>query len=183
VGVAWGSGGDEVGEVKTFKLTARKKYAASCLAQGYTQCETAKKVEVTQRTICRWLKSKHFVSLIDRELGKKASKNMNKWKKKVHDDTLQIGRKKHRKSCFVYLIIASNGLVKIGRTVNVIQRLNCLQSMSPIPLKLIGYIEDGTASKIERELHLYFSDKRVRGEWFDLSNANIEFIKTQYRVF
>lgn len=43
-----------------------------------------------------------------------------------------FGKHKRRKACFVYLIEATNGLVKIGKTVDVESRLKRLSWASPV---------------------------------------------------
>ena len=66
----------------------------------------------------------------------------------------------------VYFIEAVGaGLVKIGTSTNVVQRVAQLQSGFPYELKLLrvlpGYLEE------ERFFHDLFSEYRVRAEWFE----------------
>ncbi len=81
---------------------------------------------------------------------------------------------------FVYLIQAMD-FIKIGYTTDVQQRFKTFDLMfPPIGLKLLGYIESGLARSIEKELHIFFNDKRARGEWFKLSPEDIDYIKGHY---
>ena len=76
----------------------------------------------------------------------------------------------------VYLIRAENGLCKIGRACNAEARFRGLQTMSPIPLKLIHLILNGKTAKVERLLHKRFASSRHHGEWFALNDADVEFV-------
>jgi hypothetical protein len=84
---------------------------------------------------------------------------------------------------YVYLIRADNGLYKIGLTSNIERRFNTLRAQSPIPLELILYVNGENARELERELHDKFSDKRHHGEWFELSDENLAYIRTQDVVY
>ncbi len=66
---------------------------------------------------------------------------------------------------FVYFIQPlGGGPVKIGRTTNVLRRLNTIQSNSPVPLKILRVLEGGHEQ--ESALHIKFKDDRLWGEWF-----------------
>ena len=85
-----------------------------------------------------------------------------------------------RKACFVYLIQAENGLVKIGKTVDIRARLKSLDWASPLKLKLLGVIRSQFADEIEDELHAEFQDVRIRGEWFALDEDDVVDILNRY---
>ena len=85
-----------------------------------------------------------------------------------------------RKATIVYLVRAANGLVKIGKTVDIASRFNTLNTASPIDLEMIGAIHSDCASEIEGALHAQFAGKRVKGEWFALSEEDVASIGEQY---
>lgn len=65
----------------------------------------------------------------------------------------------------VYFIQAeTHGLIKIG-VGSPTSRLQQIQGMSPVPLRLLGHIDLG-GSKLEGRLHRLFADARSHGEWF-----------------
>lgn len=67
----------------------------------------------------------------------------------------------------------STGFYKIGRSVNPKYREKTLQSEKPtIRMIYFGKID------IEKSLHKRFKDKRIRGEWFDLQETDINYIKS-----
>lgn len=63
-----------------------------------------------------------------------------------------------------------HGYVKIGCTKNVLQRRKRYVTESPYQIDIVftGFCDDYTA--LERSLHIYFADKRVRGEWFEIDD-------------
>lgn len=81
--------------------------------------------------------------------------------------------KKNQKDALTYLMKNSNnGLYKIGKSINPDVREKTLQGEDPYT-ELIHTIN----ADIEKFLHDKFKKKRVRGEWFKLSNRDVEYIK------
>lgn len=74
-----------------------------------------------------------------------------------------------------YLMINSDGHVKIGKSSTPEKREKTLQSQQPcINLYAVGTLN------VEKELHEKFKDKRIRGEWFDLNLDEIKSIIEEY---
>ena len=80
----------------------------------------------------------------------------------------------------IYLLKAANGLYKIGYTSDPFARVRNIQSVSPVPVELILAHTSSRAKEIETELHKKFDKKRARGEWFLLTEDDVEFIKKKY---
>lgn len=82
--------------------------------------------------------------------------------------------------CFVYLMVdITNDYCKIGISNHPKYREHTLQSEKPT-IELIVAKEYPTrkiAEAIESALHKVFGNKRIRGEWFNLSESEIESIK------
>jgi len=76
----------------------------------------------------------------------------------------------------VYFVQASNGLVKIGVSGSPENRLRTLQTMSPVPLRLLLVLQGGGAHR-EAELHEQFAEHRSHGEWFRPAPELLAFIK------
>jgi hypothetical protein len=68
----------------------------------------------------------------------------------------------------------SNGLHKIGKSIDVGKRIIQLQVATGADLELILVIE----KNVERELHKELKGSHVHGEWFRLGISEIEFIKS-----
>jgi hypothetical protein len=87
-------------------------------------------------------------------------------------------------SCYVYLMKdISNDLYKIGISNNPDYRERTLQSEKPtiemiaskkFPIRKI-------AESFERSLHITFADKRIRGEWFELSQVDADHLLTSLK--
>lgn len=78
----------------------------------------------------------------------------------------------------VYVMIDKNtGFYKIGRSKNPKTREKTLQSEKPTIEMLFNY---DARVKDEKELHKMFSNKRVRGEWFDLNGSDLMTIKEYF---
>lgn len=75
------------------------------------------------------------------------------------------------KTTSIYLMAnRRNGLTKIGRSENPRFREATLQSEEP-EIEMIAHWE--STPKMEELLHIKFQSKRVRGEWFQLSEEDI----------
>ena len=76
----------------------------------------------------------------------------------------------------VYLILAENGLYKIGKAKNVSSRIQPFSVHFPMKWDLVHSFQSDSYSKAEAKLHEMFVDKRDVGEWFKLSPADVEYI-------
>lgn len=76
---------------------------------------------------------------------------------------------------FVYVIYSSaSALFKIGISKNVKNRMAQLRYKHKEPgMSLVFTYETNCMRWIEHRLHERFADKRVRGEWFDLDDADL----------
>jgi predicted Zn-ribbon and HTH transcriptional regulator len=77
----------------------------------------------------------------------------------------------------VYLVKSSNAY-KIGITANIRQRLAVIQIHHPWPISLVGHWESVHAAALEQYLKHVFSEKHLRGEWFELSADDIDQLQT-----
>lgn len=76
----------------------------------------------------------------------------------------------------VYFIQAENGLIKIGRSIDLENRFHRLRTMSPIELKLVGYQDCKPLTEII--LHGKFKHLRSHGEWFHPGDELLEYISS-----
>lgn len=81
---------------------------------------------------------------------------------------------KHR----TYLVFdEATGYTKIGKSKDIHTRMQALRTHAP-QIQLIGYIE----SDVEKELHEYYSGKRIKGEWFSLDDIDVQDITNKYSL-
>jgi len=77
-------------------------------------------------------------------------------------------------SGWVYLFHAENGLTKIGQTDNIEKRFASICHSSPIDVKKRYSCFVSNMGELERKLHRLFKKNRIRGEWFDLTDEQIQ---------
>jgi hypothetical protein len=76
----------------------------------------------------------------------------------------------------IYLVLAENGLTKIGRSNNVKNRLATIKTSNASMVALLFSFY--APAQTEWLLHNHFCEKRVRGEWFSLGQEDIKYIAT-----
>lgn len=82
---------------------------------------------------------------------------------------------KDSRSGFVYFIQQGlDGPIKIGFTIDPMERLASLQTANPYELHLLGCIAKNEA--LERELHQKYSHHHLRGEWFSPADEIVDYI-------
>ena len=75
-----------------------------------------------------------------------------------------------KKTTLIYFIRSGNAdYCKIGITDNLPRRIKALQTGNPETLKCLGVIYGDAAS--ERLIHIKLKNHKVRGEWYQLSEA------------
>ncbi len=94
------------------------------------------------------------------------------------DDNLESGTK--QRECYVYLMIdTTNNFYKIGISNKPQYREHTLQSDKPT-IELVcskAYPTRTIAEAIESSLHRVYASKRIRGEWFNLDESDIDIIR------
>ena len=85
------------------------------------------------------------------------------------------------KNRFIYIIKAydDNLYYKIGITNKIEKRLKALKTGNNNEIEAIFLFQSDYASKIESKIHLLYKTKRVKGEWFLLSNDEVEKVKNK----
>lgn len=79
---------------------------------------------------------------------------------------------------YVYVVKSPYGY-KIGKTVNLKDRLRLFAVKLPFAIEITHYAHFDRYSEAERTFHLKFSGQRLEGEWFDLYEEDLEYIKSQ----
>jgi hypothetical protein len=86
---------------------------------------------------------------------------------------------------FVYFIkeTGTENTVKIGYCSNLNQRLSALQCGNHRRLYYYTYINVGIHKQIEKNLHSILKEKNLRGEWFYLTDKEIDTIKNDIKEY
>ncbi len=74
----------------------------------------------------------------------------------------------------VYLIKVNKKLYKIGKSQNLQKRISHYQTHLPILFKVVRQYSSDNMDELEKVLHVAFQHKRVKGEWFELKNEDLE---------
>lgn len=81
-------------------------------------------------------------------------------------------------SCGYVYVLKSGDFYKIGRTSDLGTRMSALAIALPQPTEVVIVLETMDHVRLERDLHKKFSDKRVNGEWFVLSEDDLALIRS-----
>jgi len=84
---------------------------------------------------------------------------------------------------FVYLVKGHAGEYKIGRTNIVDRRLSELGATSAVEQTLVHEVKTDDPVGVEAYWHSRFADKRMRGEWFRLTAADVRASKRWRRIY
>ena len=124
--------------------------------------------------------SEEKINSLNKELraeGKiRAEKEMEKQKKEM-EEYKNKNRIISNKKGYVYFVKGNKNIVKIGCTTDIKNRIKSLSTGFPYKLKLLNKIYSKNYGYIEGLFHEFFKNKRLRGEWFDLSDEEIYNIK------
>ena len=78
---------------------------------------------------------------------------------------------------YVYLIQSPTTAYKIGRTQDPDDRIKTFSVKLPFEVNYIRLIYTDDMYALEKALHDYFADKRINGEWFELEDADVTYLK------
>ncbi|MGN7312429.1 GIY-YIG nuclease family protein [Alkalicoccobacillus gibsonii] len=80
---------------------------------------------------------------------------------------------------YIYFVKdSSSDLIKVGKAIDVEKRIrNNFGTIMPGTITLIHTLQSKNYHRTETLFHQYWSEKRVKGEWFELSSDDIRWIK------
>lgn len=78
---------------------------------------------------------------------------------------------------YVYLLRSISGHYKIGHAADPANRLRTFNVKLPFEVEFECIIKTSDMRKLESDFHMKFQHRRVNGEWFSLSSADVEYIK------
>jgi len=97
------------------------------------------------------------------------------WKQSCRKKPLQANIPSRRG--YIYFVQDGEGRVKIGKTINMSKRIREYTKLPTEPI-ILHTFESENYSDAEILVHNRYADQRLRGEWFDLTKEDIEFIKS-----
>lgn len=99
------------------------------------------------------------------------------------NDVINTINSKSKNYGFVYLMKGHPGEYKIGRTNLVDRRMSELGTKTSIKPELIHEIKTDDPVGVEAYWHKRFQRKKMRGEWFKLSSAEVKSFKKWRRIY
>ena len=154
------------------------EYARNSISKFLTECEKHELIKIFKYNTVS-------IILLNNEKGNKQfeylknNKNKPLWEIMTFSENYYpIKEKKNinKNAGYVYLL-EYNNLYKIGCSKNIDKRLHDLEKNTPHKINLIHSIKTDNKYKLENELHQKYKDKRSKGEWFSLSDSDIQNIK------
>lgn len=79
---------------------------------------------------------------------------------------------------YVYLIQSPTSAYKIGLTKNPKDRKRTFGVKLPFEVEFIALIRSDDMEALEEQLHAIFADKRINGEWFNLTTEDVQYIQS-----
>lgn len=102
-----------------------------------------------------------------------ATPKQEKLIKLISKQKKEIGEK------FVY-VAQCDCYYKIGIAYNLESRINTLQVGNPYKIDFYTCLKTKKAKEIEKKLHKLFEKKRLRGEWYELSEEDLNTILSTF---
>jgi len=108
------------------------------------------------------------------EVSEEYIENYNKIREVGLDKSIPLQPK--NRSGYIYFLEAENGLVKIGMTMSLQERIGSLEYELPVRVRLKYAFKVKDRFKTEKLLHKHFESKRLdpNKEWFQLSRGDHE---------
>jgi hypothetical protein len=91
-----------------------------------------------------------------------------------------IPKKSRQRAGFVYVLRGTDSHYKIGLTSDPISRLKTFTVKLPFKVSYELVIPTEDMAGLEKELHTRFESKRVEGEWFALTDQDVNDIRSGY---
>ena len=87
-------------------------------------------------------------------------------------------------SCVYFIRHKNTKPIKIGYTEKETpeDRIASMETGSPFGIELLGFIKSSNAKRLEIELHKEYSSRRVKGEWFNLTEEEVKSILREHDV-
>lgn len=115
----------------------------------------------------RTYKNKRYYALHRDEIRARVARNKRKARMSARFDSTSAG--------YVYIVKCAD-LYKIGATRNAVQRIARFETSYPHDLRVIRIAQVADMKRVEKSLHTRFAQKRVKGEWFDLTASDLRVI-------
>ena len=99
----------------------------------------------------------------------------NHFKVKYFRDGSKKNQSKNKLQCY-FMYVKESKAIKIGVSVDPINRLSSIQTGNPHKVKLLGGLHKGKGKNYEDLLHQYLFEYPMEGEWFRAEEEVLEYV-------
>lgn len=104
----------------------------------------------------------------------------NRTETRIRRNPDEIARKYYQ-AAGVYILVAANGLCKIGQTESLYKRVASMWTMIPDEFEVYAFFPTESHIFAEEILHKLVFNRRVKGEWFALNDDDLAKVLGFYR--
>lgn len=108
--------------------------------------------------------------------------SLSEWLRKNLPYVEQVINRKHNSGGYVYLLTDELGHYKIGKAANIDRRIYQLKTQPPFKLRLLAKTWFPNPYLAERSYHSEHAQQRLNGEWFDLDDAALGYVKSSLNL-
>ena len=119
----------------------------------------------------------HLTERAKRKIDAYYSGELEEWARQERQAEKDNRKSARNDAGSVYLILAENGLYKIGKARNISTRMQPFSVHFPMKWEMVYSFKSNNYSQAEAVLHEKYADKRDVGEWFRLSADDVQYIK------
>lgn len=98
----------------------------------------------------------------------------------INKNTKLIDYNKKNDTNLCVYFIGCNEYTKIGYTNDIKRRMREIQTCNPYNIKLLYIINNVHNVSIEKHAHLHFKQYHIRGEWYKISDSQINSFLSRY---
>jgi hypothetical protein len=155
-----------------------------CLNDDCQERARLRRIEIQSDKNMLKLYEEVYISQIDLSNKKEVNSEVVNDEAEIKKEFIKPIKKKSKKIRknipfgFVYLMKSDNGLHKIGMTSVIKNRLYGLNREIPVKVEVIHYFKSYCYREVERYLHKKYANERIRYEWFDLNEQQVEEIRS-----
>lgn len=99
----------------------------------------------------------------------------SEWYSSISDKIINLFNEDKKIGYVYFLRSEKSSYIKIGKSKDIDKRVKMLE-YNVGKINILGFIYNEDYDLIEKQLHAHFKDKRMHGEWFDLSVDDIKIV-------
>ena len=152
-----------------------------CVIDRFGYCIPMQDIQEITDLLQRFMKnrSQEFIDKDNGEIEDARQEEMYRVTFGMGRDEMQIVNDKqaNKRRGFVYFVQDGEGRVKIGKALNMATRMGEYTKLPTEP-KVVHVFESEDYTRAEKIVHDFYKERRLRGEWFMLTDEDMAFVKS-----